>query len=93
MTTPFVSTTSPGEASASNLGVRGLDDLDLDASGLEAFALVGDVPQLVEDEADLAHALRDVAAEGDIVLCMGAGDITRWAANLEAGIKEARASK
>ena len=47
----------------------------------------------VEDEADLAEALRDVAAKGDIVLCMGAGDITRWAAGLAEGIKEARASK
>ncbi|WP_260482504.1 UDP-N-acetylmuramate--L-alanine ligase [Sphingomicrobium flavum] len=47
----------------------------------------------VADEADLAEALRDIAAKGDIILCMGAGDITGWAARLEAGIKEARASK
>ncbi|MBW0144402.1 UDP-N-acetylmuramate--L-alanine ligase [Sphingomicrobium clamense] len=47
----------------------------------------------VEDEADLAEALRDIAAEGDIILCMGAGDITGWAARLAEGIEQARAAK
>ena len=47
----------------------------------------------VSDEADLAEALRDIAAKGDMVLCMGAGDITRWAANLADGIKGARAAR
>ncbi|MCM8557566.1 UDP-N-acetylmuramate--L-alanine ligase [Sphingomicrobium sediminis] len=47
----------------------------------------------VEDEADLAEALRDVAAKNDVILCMGAGDITGWAARLEDGIKSARAAK
>ena len=37
--------------------------------------------------------LRDLAAEGDIIICMGAGDITKWAAGLADGIAKARASK
>ncbi|WP_265571462.1 UDP-N-acetylmuramate--L-alanine ligase [Sphingomicrobium nitratireducens] len=47
----------------------------------------------VADEADLANALRDIAATGDIILMMGAGDITGWAARLADGIQRARADK
>jgi UDP-N-acetylmuramate--alanine ligase len=47
----------------------------------------------VDSAADLARNLRDLAAEGDIVICMGAGDITKWAAGLGDGIAKARASK
>jgi UDP-N-acetylmuramate--alanine ligase len=47
----------------------------------------------VSDPADLAQSLRDIAAEGDVVICMGAGDITKWAAGLGDGIRRARASK
>jgi UDP-N-acetylmuramate--alanine ligase len=47
----------------------------------------------VDDAADLARNLRDLAAEGDIVVCMGAGDITKWAAGLADGIARSRASK
>ena len=47
----------------------------------------------VEGPADLADSLRDLAADGDIVVCMGAGDITKWAAGLADGIARARASK
>jgi len=35
-------------------------------------------------------AFGDVAADGDIVVCMGAGDITKWAAGLADGISKAR---
>jgi UDP-N-acetylmuramate--alanine ligase len=42
---------------------------------------------------DLCLALRDLAADGDMVICMGAGDITKWAASLGAGICKARARK
>jgi UDP-N-acetylmuramate--alanine ligase len=42
---------------------------------------------------DLARQLRDVAARGDIVICLGAGDITKWAAGLAEGIKLARLSR
>ncbi len=44
----------------------------------------------VDDLPDLCGALRDVAAPGDLILCMGAGDITKWAAALGEGIREAR---
>jgi hypothetical protein len=44
----------------------------------------------VDSAADLAANLRDLAAEGDIVICMGAGDITKWAAGLADGIGKAR---
>ncbi|HEX3675852.1 MAG TPA: UDP-N-acetylmuramate--L-alanine ligase [Sphingomicrobium sp.] len=47
----------------------------------------------VSDLGDLSNALRDLAAEGDMIICMGAGDITKWAAALPQGIDEARAKK
>jgi UDP-N-acetylmuramate--alanine ligase len=47
----------------------------------------------VDSAADLARNLRDLAAEGDVVICMGAGDITKWAAGLADGIANARKSK
>ena len=47
----------------------------------------------VDNAADLAGNLRDIAAEGDIIVCMGAGDITKWAAGLADGIAKARAKK
>jgi UDP-N-acetylmuramate--alanine ligase len=47
----------------------------------------------VESAADLAANLRDLAADGDLIICMGAGDITKWAAGLSDGIGKARASK
>ncbi len=47
----------------------------------------------VDSAADLADNLRDIAAEGDIIVCMGAGDITKWAAGLADGIVKARARK
>ena len=49
--------------------------------------------KVVDGPADLAASLRDLAAEGDIVICMGAGDITKWAAGLADGITKSRASK
>jgi UDP-N-acetylmuramate--alanine ligase len=47
----------------------------------------------VDDLDDLCGALRDLAAEGDIIICMGAGDITKWAGALANGICEKRARK
>ena len=47
----------------------------------------------VDNAADLAGNLRDVAADGDIIVCMGAGDITKWAAGLADGIAKSRAKK
>jgi UDP-N-acetylmuramate--alanine ligase len=42
---------------------------------------------------ELSRELRDLAADGDMIICMGAGDITKWAAALADGIREARAKK
>jgi UDP-N-acetylmuramate--alanine ligase len=47
----------------------------------------------VSDFDDLCGALRDLAADGDMIICMGAGDITKWAGALATGICEARAKK
>jgi UDP-N-acetylmuramate--alanine ligase len=47
----------------------------------------------VADPDDLAQSLRDIAAEGDTIICMGAGDITKWAAGLADGITRARSAK
>src|SRR6059058_2139716 len=47
----------------------------------------------VENLDELCRELRDLAADGDIVICMGAGDITKWAASLAKGISDARATK
>jgi UDP-N-acetylmuramate--alanine ligase len=48
---------------------------------------------LVDGADDLARQLRDVAARGDMVICLGAGDITKWAAGLADGILQARLAK
>jgi UDP-N-acetylmuramate--alanine ligase len=42
---------------------------------------------------ELCRELRDLAADGDMVICMGAGDITKWAASLADGIGKARSRK
>jgi UDP-N-acetylmuramate--alanine ligase len=47
----------------------------------------------VADLDDLCRELRDLAAEGDMIICMGAGDVTKWAAALAQGICDARAKK
>jgi UDP-N-acetylmuramate--alanine ligase len=47
----------------------------------------------VDDQKALSRALRDLAAEGDMIICMGAGDITKWAAGLPDEIQSARKSK
>jgi UDP-N-acetylmuramate--alanine ligase len=47
----------------------------------------------VADSSELAASLRDIAAAGDVIVCMGAGDITKWAAGLADGIGKARSTK
>jgi len=47
----------------------------------------------VADLDELCLSLRDLAADGDLVICLGAGDITKWAAGLADGIACARAAK
>jgi UDP-N-acetylmuramate--alanine ligase len=47
----------------------------------------------VSDLDDLSRNLRDLAGAGDLIICMGAGDITKWAAGLADGVRDARAKK
>jgi len=68
--------------------------------GVDAEALVEGLKQrghraakAVADLDDLCRSLRDIAARGDMVICLGAGDITKWAAGLADGICQARLSK
>ena len=68
--------------------------------GVDAAALVDGLRshghrmvRTVDDLGELCRELRDLAACGDMVICMGAGDITKWAALLENGICEERAGK
>jgi UDP-N-acetylmuramate--alanine ligase len=68
--------------------------------GVDAEALVEGLKErghravkAVADLDDLCLSLRDLAARGDMVICLGAGDITKWAAALADGIRCARAAK
>ena len=65
--------------------------------GIDATALVDGLRahghrmvRAVTDLDDLCRALRDLAAKDDMIICMGAGDITKWAAGLADGISKAR---
>ena len=70
--------------------IEGVDAATL-AEGLRAHG--HRMVKTVQAAADLAANLRDLAAPGDMIVCMGAGDITKWAASLAAGIAAARAAK
>lgn len=66
--------------------------------GISADTLVGGLKErghhsarAVADEKELAAMLAGEIESGDMVICLGAGDITRWAARLADGIAEARA--
>ena len=68
--------------------------------GVDATALVEGLRarghrmvRTVDDLSQLSRDLRDLAAEGDMIICMGAGDITKWAAALPDGIGQARSRK
>ena len=45
----------------------------------------------VSDAADLAVKLADILQDKDMVVCLGAGDITKWAAGLADAIRAAKA--
>ena len=70
--------------------IEGVDSNAL-AEGLRAHG--HRMVRAVENLDELCQALRDLAADGDMVICLGAGDITKWAAALADGICEARAKK
>jgi UDP-N-acetylmuramate--alanine ligase len=66
--------------------------------GIDAAALVHGIKArghrsaaTVADAGDLARTLAEVMQGNDIVVCLGAGDITKWAAGLADAIKAARA--
>ena len=68
--------------------------------GVDASALVEGLRahghrmvRTVDNLDELCRELRDLAAEGDMVICMGAGDITKWAGALADGVCRARAKK
>jgi UDP-N-acetylmuramate--alanine ligase len=66
--------------------------------GIDSAALVAGLKarghrfaEQVENPGELAERLSGLLEPGDMVVCLGAGDITRWAANLAAGVARARA--
>jgi len=74
-------------------GEEPIDGVDSEAlvEGLRAHG--HRMARAVGSQAELCQNLRDLAAKGDMIICMGAGDITKWAAGLADGIGKARASK
>jgi UDP-N-acetylmuramate--alanine ligase len=65
--------------------------------GVDAAALVSNLKQrghhsaaVVQDAADLARVLAAQARPDDMVVCLGAGDITKWAAGLADAMQKAR---
>jgi UDP-N-acetylmuramate--alanine ligase len=65
--------------------------------GVDADALVDGIKRrghrsaaTIADAGALAQTLAGVVQAGDMVVCLGAGDITKWAAGLAAGIEAAR---
>ena len=70
--------------------IEGVDSNAL-ADGLRAHG--HRMVRAVADQPELCRELRDLAAEGDMVICMGAGDITKWAVALPDAIQRARANK
>ena len=70
--------------------IEGVDSTAL-ADGLRAHG--HRMVSAVADLDELCRDLRDLAADGDIIICMGAGDITKWAAALADGICDVRSRK
>jgi UDP-N-acetylmuramate--alanine ligase len=67
--------------------------------GIDAEALAEGLKQrghraasTVADAGDLTRQLALLAAPGDMIICLGAGDITKWAAGLADGIAKTRAA-
>ncbi len=65
--------------------------------GVSAADLVGKIKRrghhsaaTVADAAELASVIAATAKPDDMVVCLGAGDITKWAAGLAQAVKEAR---
>jgi UDP-N-acetylmuramate--alanine ligase len=68
--------------------------------GVDSAALVEGLKQrghraasTVVDADDVARQLAGLAAPGDMIICLGAGDITKWAAGLADAIRAERAEE
>ena len=74
-------------------GEAPIDGVDHEAlvEGLKERGHLG--AQAVADADAVCRQLRDLAAPGDMIICLGAGDITKWAAGLADGIRKARQSR
>jgi UDP-N-acetylmuramate--alanine ligase len=48
---------------------------------------------VADDPDDVCRQLAGLAAPGDMIICLGAGDITKWAAGMADGIRAARAAR
>jgi len=70
--------------------IEGVDSAAL-ADGLRAHA--HRLVRTVENLDELCRELRDLAAAGDMIICMGAGDITKWAGALADCLSDARSKK
>ncbi|RYD60620.1 MAG: UDP-N-acetylmuramate--L-alanine ligase, partial [Sphingomonadales bacterium] len=71
---------------------------ELPLEGVSSDALVEGIKrrghravQAIDDADALAASLAEAVQPGDMVVCLGAGDITKWAAGLAEGIEDARA--
>jgi UDP-N-acetylmuramate--alanine ligase len=67
--------------------IEGVDNEAL-VEGLKQRGHLG--AAVVTDADDVCRQLTHLAAPGDMVICLGAGDITKWAAGLADGISKAR---
>jgi len=68
--------------------------------GIDSEALVAGlkkrghrIAETVFDEQDLAKKLSEVVQADDMIICLGAGDITKWAANLASEIQTVRTAE
>jgi UDP-N-acetylmuramate--alanine ligase len=67
--------------------IQGIDSAAL-VDGLRAHG--HRMVRTVENLEELCRELRDLAADGDMIICMGAGDITKWAGSLAERLCDAR---
>ena len=68
--------------------IEGVDSAAL-AAGLKARGHRS--AQVIDDHEGLAQELAGAIGAGDIIVCLGAGDITRWAAELAPAVQNAMA--
>jgi UDP-N-acetylmuramate--alanine ligase len=67
--------------------IEGVSNISL-VEGLKQRGHLG--AHVAADADDVCRQLTHLAAPGDIIICLGAGDITKWAAGLADGISKAR---